>query len=30
LKPDITTAASVAKEGERFQIFPTSGTLLPG
>ena len=29
-KPDISTAATAAKEGERFQVLPTSGTLLPG
>mmetsp|Transcript_8825 Transcript_8825/g.8173 ORF Transcript_8825/g.8173 Transcript_8825/m.8173 type:complete len:170 (+) Transcript_8825:2114-2623(+) len=29
-KPEISTAATVAKEGERFTVFPQSGTLLPG
>jgi hypothetical protein len=29
-KPDIATAATVAKEGERFQVVPQAGTLLPG
>jgi len=29
-KPDIATAATVAKEGERFTVFPQGGTLLPG
>lgn len=29
-KPDIAAAATAAKEGERFQVYPISGTLLPG
>jgi len=29
-KPDISSAATAAKEGERFQVLPQSGTLLPG
>lgn len=29
-KVDIATAAAVAKEGERFQVLPQAGTLLPG
>jgi hydrocephalus-inducing protein len=29
-KPDVAAAAAAAKEGERFQVFPLSGTLLPG
>lgn len=29
-KQDISTAAAVAKEGERFTVHPQNGTLLPG
>lgn len=29
-KPDVAAAAAAAKEGERFQVFPLSGTLQPG
>lgn len=29
-KPDVAAAAAAAKEGERFQVVPQSGTLLPG
>jgi len=29
-KPDVAAAAAAAKEGERFQVSPQSGTLLPG
>jgi len=29
-KPDISAAATAAKEGDRFQVHPLSGTLLPG
>jgi len=29
-KPDLSTAATAAKEGERFQVLPLSGVLLPG
>lgn len=29
-KPDISAAATAAKEGERFQVQPQNGTLLPG
>ena len=29
-KPDVAAAATLAKEGERFSVFPLAGTLLPG